>query len=78
MNEQVVEALEDLEQPAPDGERVHWMEPKHMTAGPAGVSAAVAGGFVLGVAATVTALALAHWLGPARMIVVERSGARRL
>jgi hypothetical protein len=66
MSEQVVEEMDDLGQPAPDGELVHWMDPKPLSVGPAGISAAAAGAFVLGVAAAVTVLALAHWLGPQR------------
>lgn len=76
MSEQVVvEEVEDLEQPTPDGELVHWMEPKPLAVGPKGVSLAAAGGFALGVAAAVTVLALAHWLGPARVVVIERQRA---
>jgi hypothetical protein len=53
---------------AEDGEPdiVHWMEPRPLTLGPGGVSAAAAGAFALGVAATLAALALTHWLGPQR------------
>jgi hypothetical protein len=72
MSEQVVEEVEDLGQPAPDGELVHWMEPKPLTVGPAGVSAAVAGAFALGVAATLGVLALTHWLGPERVVELPR------
>ncbi|HZZ31570.1 MAG TPA: hypothetical protein VFE10_06200 [Phenylobacterium sp.] len=72
MSEQVVEDLEDLQQPAPDGELVHWMDPKPLTAGPAGVAIAVATGLVLGVAGTLAVLALAGWLGPDREIVAPR------
>jgi len=73
MSEQVIEELEDLEQPAPDGELVHWMPRERRRVGVGGVSAAAAGGFALGVAATVTVLALAHLLGPPRVIVIRRT-----
>jgi hypothetical protein len=66
MSEQVVEDLEDLEQPAANGELVHWMGRKPLTVGPGGLSAAVASGFALGVAASVAVLALGGWLGPRR------------
>ncbi len=66
MSEQVVEDLEDLEQPAPNGELVHWMQRKPLAVGPGGLSAAVASGFALGVAATVAVLALGGWLAPRR------------
>jgi hypothetical protein len=74
MSGQVVEEMEDLGQPAPDGEIVHWMEPKPLTVGPAGVSAAAAGAFALGVGVTLAVLALTHWLGPER--VLQRPGRR--
>jgi hypothetical protein len=73
MNEQVIEALEDLEQPAPDGELVHWMPPKRRPTSAGGISTIAAGGFALGVAATVTVLALAHLLGPPRVIVIRQA-----
>jgi hypothetical protein len=65
MSEQVVEDLEDLAQPAPNGELVHWMGRKPMAVGPGGLSVAVASGFALGVAATVAVLGLGGWLAPA-------------
>ncbi|THD55594.1 hypothetical protein [Phenylobacterium sp.] len=64
MSEQVVEDLEDLEQPAANGALVHWMDRKPLAVGPAGVSVAVASGFALGVAATVAVLGLGGWLNP--------------
>ena len=76
MSEQVVEEVEDLGQPSPDGELVHWMEPKPLTVGPAGVTAAAAGAFALGVVATVVVLALTHWLGPQRVVELPRRGRR--
>lgn len=72
MSEQVVEDLEDLEQPTPNGELVHWMARKPLTVGPTGLSVAAASGFVLGVVGTLTVLALAGWLGPEREIVTPR------
>ncbi|HEX3367052.1 hypothetical protein [Phenylobacterium sp.] len=72
MSEQVVEDLEDLEQPAANGELVHWMGRKPLTVGPTGLSVAAASGFILGVAGTLTVLALAGWLGPEREIAAPR------
>jgi hypothetical protein len=66
MSEQVIEPVEDLEQPAADGELVHWMEPRHASVGAAGVT--------LGVVAAVATLALMHWLGPERVFEVRRRG----
>jgi hypothetical protein len=40
--------------------------------GPAGVSAAALGGFALGVAATLSALFFAGWLGPEREVEARR------
>ena len=76
MSEQVVEEVEDLSQPAPDGELVHWMEPKPLTVGPAGVTVTAAGAFALGVVATLAVLALTHWLGPQRVVELPRRGRR--
>jgi hypothetical protein len=72
MSEQVVEEVEDFGQPAPDGELVHWMEPRPLAVGPAGMSATAAGAFALGVVATLAVLALSHWLGPNRVIELRR------
>ena len=68
MSEQVIEEVEDLAQPAPNGELIHWMDPKPVTLGPAGISATAAGAFMLGVATSVAVLALLHWLGPDREV----------
>ena len=51
---------------------VHWMDPKRLTVGPAGLSATAIGAFVLGAGTAVAVLALAHWIGPERTVVVER------
>jgi hypothetical protein len=56
----------------PNGEVVHWMEPRAMAFGPAGISFAAAGAFALGAVATVTVLAFMHWLGPDRRVEVQR------
>lgn len=47
---------------APQAELVHWMEPRHLRVGPAGLSGAVAGAFVLGALTAVGVLALARAL----------------
>jgi len=62
--------------PDSNGELVHWMARRPLQVGPAGVSAAAAGAFALGVAATVTALMLLHWLDPKPLVRRRaRSGA---
>jgi hypothetical protein len=72
MSEQVIEEVDDLEQPTADGEMVHWMEPRPLSVGPAGVSVTAGAAFTLGVVAAVATLALLHWLGPERVIEVRR------
>lgn len=56
--------VEDDVPEEPDGEIVHWMEAKPLSIGPAGLSGAVAGAFVLGAATAVGVLALMHMLAP--------------
>jgi hypothetical protein len=68
MGERVFEEVDDVLPPDPDGEIVHWMDPKPLSVGPAGISAAAAGALVLGVALTLVVLALTHWLGPERAL----------
>jgi hypothetical protein len=76
MDEPVVEALEDLEQPTSDGEMVHWMERPPLRVGAAGVTITAGAAFTLGVVAAVGTLALMHWLGPERIIEVRRAPRR--
>jgi hypothetical protein len=72
MSEQVIEEVDDLEQPTPDGELVHWMARPPLRVGPAGVSVTAGAAFTLGVIAAVATLALMHWLGPERAVEVRR------
>jgi hypothetical protein len=55
-----------------DDALVHWMDPKPLSVGPVGLSTTAVGAFVLGAATAVAVLALAHWIGPERTVVVER------
>jgi hypothetical protein len=55
-----------------NGEVVHWMAPKPLRVGPAGISAAAAGAFALGAVTAVAVLALMHWLGPERQLESPR------
>lgn len=50
----------------PNGELVHWMEPRPMTFGPAGLSLAIAGAFTLGLATALIAVGLTRLTGPDR------------
>jgi hypothetical protein len=59
----------------PNGELVHWMARKPLRVGPAGVSATAGAAFALGAVTAVAVLALAHWLGPERTVVVGRRAA---
>ncbi len=72
MSEQIIEELDDLAQPAANGELVHWMDPKPLSVGPAGVTGAALGAFVLGAASAVALLAAAHLLRPAPRMLIER------
>ncbi len=60
-----------------NGELVHWMQPKPLTVGPAGISAAAVGAFALGAAVTLGVLAVMHLLGPEREIAPVRRWRRR-
>jgi len=76
MSEQAHESVDgigdDVGPVEQNGEIVHWMQPKPLAVGPAGISAAAAGAFVLGVAAAVAVLATLHLLGPERRIDPRR------
>lgn len=61
----------------PNGELVHWMQPKPLSVGAVGISAAAAGAFALGAATAVAVLALLHWLGPDREVETPRRWFRR-
>lgn len=60
------EHSEDVLPEDPDGELVHWMQPKPLQAGPVVVTSAVAAAFVLGAVTAVGVLALMRWVGPER------------
>ena len=69
------EPLEDVGEPLAlesDGELVHWMDPRPLRLGPAGITGTALAAFVLGASAAVMVLALTHWLGPRQAVVVER------
>lgn len=72
MHEQVVEDVDDLEQPTPEGELIHWMDRRPLRVGPVGISATAGAAFTLGVVMTVAVLALTHWLGPQQGVEARR------
>jgi hypothetical protein len=72
MSEQTQDGIGDVLPPDPNGELVHWMDKKTLSVGPGGLSATAGAAFSLGVVATLAVLALVHWLGPQRVVVVRR------
>ena len=80
MSEQIYDELDETTPaPAPqaNGELVHWMDRPKLKVGAAGVSITAGAAFALGVVTAVAVLALAHWLGPERTVVmrgVKRAG----
>jgi hypothetical protein len=71
MSEHVYEDDYDPLPEEPNGEVVHWMAPKPLRVGPAGISIATASAFAVGAATAVAVLALMHWLKPQRTIVAQ-------
>jgi hypothetical protein len=51
-----------------NGELVHWMEPKPLSVGPAGISAAAIAAFALGAAVALGVVAMMHFRGSEREI----------
>jgi hypothetical protein len=66
MTQSVLEDIDEILPPEPNGEVVHWMEPRPLSLGAAGISITAATAFALGALTAVTALALMRWLGPQR------------
>jgi len=78
MSESVFEDIDDVLPPEPNGEIVHWMEPRPMRFGPVSISLATASAFALGALSTVAVLAIMHWVGPQRELPrAPRSRLRR-
>jgi hypothetical protein len=75
--EDVDDGSDDIGPTDTNGELVHWMQPKPLSLGPIGISAAAAGAFALGAATAVAVLALLHWLGPERELDTPRRWFRR-
>ena len=72
MSDSVFDDIDDVMPPEPGGELVHWMEPRPMSLGAAGVTLTAVGAFALGALAAVTVLSLFHWVGPARELPIRR------
>jgi hypothetical protein len=70
MSEHGYEDIDDVLPQAPNGELVHWMDPRPVSFGPAAVTLAVGGAFALGLAAALLALGLSRLAGPERRMTV--------
>ena len=77
MSQQSLDGIAEVAGPA-DGELVHWMEPRPLRIGPAGVSATAAGAFLLGAGVAVAALALLDCLRPRTEVVAAPRRWRRM
>jgi hypothetical protein len=66
MSEHSYEDFDEILPDAPNGELVHWMEPRPMTFGPAGLALAVGGAFALGLATAMIAVGLTRMAAPER------------
>jgi hypothetical protein len=63
MSEHSYEDFDEVLPEEPNGELVHWMEPRPMTFGAGAVALAAAGGFALGLAAALAVVALTRLAG---------------
>ena len=70
--ESIFDEIDDILPQEPNGEIVHWMQPKPLTFGPAGLSLATAGAFALGALSVVAVLGLMHLAGPERRMAPVR------
>ena len=66
MSERSYEDFDEVLPEEPNGELVHWMEPRPLSFGPAGLGMAVAGAFALGLAAALIAVGVRRMGGPER------------
>lgn len=71
MIEQSYEDFDEVLPEEPNGELVHWMEPRPMTFGPAAIALAVAGAFALGLATAMLAVGLTRMTGPQRSVGIS-------
>ena len=66
MSENAFEDYDEVLPDEPSGELVHWMEPRPLTFGPAGIALAVGGAFALGMATALIAIGVSRLAGPER------------
>jgi hypothetical protein len=76
MGEHSYDDFDEVLPEEPNGELVHWMEPRPLSFGPAGVGVAVAGAFALGLTAALIVVAVGRMAGTERRMSVPL--ARRL
>lgn len=72
MSDHPFDYVDDILPDEPNGELVHWMEPKPMSLGLPQISVAAAGAFALGALSAVAVLALMHWVGPEREVAMPK------
>lgn len=60
MSDHPLDFIDDILPEEPNGELVHWMEPKPLSLGAMGITAATVGAFALGVGVAVAAMAVMH------------------
>jgi hypothetical protein len=63
MSEHSYDEFDEIQPEEPNGELVHWMEPRPLSFGPAGLGMAVAGAFALGLAAALIAVGIGRMSG---------------
>ena len=66
MSEQTYEDIDEVLPEEPNGELVHWMQPRPMTFGPTALALAAAGGFAVGLAAALAVVGMSRLAGPER------------
>ena len=69
---------EDVGRVESNGELVHWMQPKPLSIGPAGISAAAIVAFTLGAAVALGVVAMMHFRGADRTLEPARRWRFRL
>jgi len=77
MTERMFDDIDYVLPPEPNGELVHWMQPRPLSVGPTGISVAAVAALAVGALATLAVLAAMHRLGPARETRLPRWVRRR-
>lgn len=77
MTDDTYEAFDEVLPEEPNGELVHWMEPRPLSFGPARLSLAVAGAFALGVATALLVVGVGRLTDSERRITPPPERKRR-